>query len=168
MLPTAVPPTSNWRKSEGRKLLLKDVRAGRIHASMDWVEAFQYRPEFNVGVSYAEALRLFKDRLARIRKKVGTQKSRADEELRLLQQDRITHPAPAFNHRGEPRWEGSDVQKLLKQDVKNKVHETKMHTQFYLSRPEYQTLPKRILVAHIEQEVKLTKFKKQYRSRYGY
>jgi len=158
----------NWRKSDGKKLLLQDLRAGTIHDNMDWVEVFQYRPEFNVGVSYAEALRLFKGRLRSARGKISKQKTRAVDELALLKQDRITHPAPAFNHRGEPRWQGSNVQKLLKADVKNKVHETKTHTQFYLSRPEYQTLPKRILVAHIEQEIKLIKFKTQYRSRFGY
>jgi hypothetical protein len=135
---------------------------------MDWVEAFQYRPEFNVGVSYAEALRLFKGRLASARKKVSGQRSRADTELALLQQDRVAHPRPATNHRGEPQWEGSTTQKLLKEDIKNKVHETLTHTQFYLSRPEYQLLPKRILVGHIEQEIRLIKFKRQYRSRFGY
>jgi hypothetical protein len=59
-------------------------------------------------------------------------------------------------------------QKLLKQDVADKKHETLTNTQFYLSRPEYQTLPKHIIVGHIEQEVKLVKFKHQYRHRYGY
>jgi len=161
-----MPPS--WHKSEGKKLLVRDLRAGTIHDAMDWVEVFQYRPEFNVGVSYAEALRLFKGRLRSARAGVSKQRTRAETELALLQQDRVIHPAPAFNHRGEPRWEGSIVQQLLKQDVKDKVQEMLMHNEFYLSRPEYQTLPKSIMVGHIEQEIRLIKFKKQYRGRFGY
>jgi len=161
-----MPPS--WRKSDGKKLLIQDIRANRIHAAMDYQEAFQRRPEFNVGVTVAEALRLFKGRLLRARKKVAAQKSRAELELALLQQDRITHPAPAHNHRGEPRWEGSVAQQLLKADVKAKRHEQLTNTQFFNSRPEYRALPKPILVGHIVQEVKLIKFKTQYRSRYGY
>jgi len=158
----------SWTKSDGRKLLLEDLRANRIPPHITWVQIFQARPEFNVGVSYAEALRLFKGRLERARKKVQEQKSRAETELELMQQDRVTHPRPATNHRGEPQWEGSDAQKLLKADIKNGVLATMTKTQFYLSRPEYRALPKAILVGHIDQEVRYVKFSTQYRSRYGY
>ena len=46
----------SWQKSDGKKLLMQDIRDGRVTATMDWKDVFQTRNEFIIGVSYAEAL----------------------------------------------------------------------------------------------------------------
>lgn len=116
----------------------------------------------------AEAKRLFKGRLAAARKIIAEKDARAASELALLQQDRAIHPAPSTNHRGEPRWDQSAAQALLKQDVAAKKYETMSHVAFYQSRPEYQAYPKSVIMGHVAQEVRLKLFENQYRGRYGY
>lgn len=95
-----MPPKKkeSWMKSKGRKLLLGDVKNGAIPNTMPWQTAFQLRPEFAVGVSAAEAKRLFQNRLKSARAMISKKDARAASELALLQQDRLLHPAPATNH----------------------------------------------------------------------
>ena len=92
------------------------------------------------------------------------------EELALLRADRLVHPAPPTNHRGEPRWEGSAAQTLLKDDVKKLKHEGMKPLAYYKSRPEYEAwgFSAATIAGHVKQEVRLLKFLKQYRGRYGY
>jgi len=132
---------------------------------MDWEEAFEYRPEFAVGETPEEAKRLFKGRLYACRKLVKENKGRAATELELLRQDRAALPPSSHNHRGEPRWEGSLAQFFLKQDVKNKHHETMSRNDFYDSCTEYAAFLKTTISKHIDQEVRYQKFLAQYGAR---
>lgn len=167
-MPKKKKKVENWRTSKGRELLLADVRSGTIHADMDDEEAFQSRPEFAVGESLEEAKRLFEGRLKSARGIIGRKNTRASSELALLREDRKVHPPPPTNHRGEPRWEGSVAQKLLKQDVAEKKHVGMKPSEFHQTRPEYQAYPPKVIKGHVEQEVRLQKFLFQYRGRYGY
>jgi len=157
-----------WRDSRGKQMLLQDVRAGRIPDDMDWKDAFVQRPEFDVGDTWEEALRLFKGRIKSARKLVNENNSRSTTELALLRQDRAIRPPPAFNHRGEPRWEQSAAQTFLKQDVADKKHETMSRTAFYNSRPAYKLFQKRTISKHIDQEIRLQKFLADYGKRRQY
>jgi len=155
-----------WRSSEGRKLLQQDLRDGTIPPTMDYLTAFQQRPEFDVGQTFEDAVRLFQGRLARTQKCLHDRQSRSASELALLQQDLASLPPPdAVDHWGNPRWEGSVAQSLLKQDVANNQHVTLTREQFYLSRTEYGVYTKKYISKKIEQEVALQKFLKQYRDR---
>lgn len=176
MAPKKKPKPHVWRNSNAQRLLHEDIKTGRIPADMHWATAFNLRPEFAaVGKASAEetkeqcALRLFESRLRTARKFVTAKSTRASEELALLQQEQQMFPFPTTNRlTGEPRWEGSEAQTLLKEDVKNRVHETMTREEFYLSRPEYQQFFKRTIDGHVPQEVKSIKFLAQYRGRYGY
>ena len=130
--------------------------------------AFKSRPEFAVGKNVDDAARLFETRLKSARKIIAEKDERAAMELALLHEDRKVRPVPLANHRGEPRWEGSKAQKQLKKDVAEGKHLTMKSTEFYLSNPDYQKYPKNIIMGHVDQEVRLRKFTKQYRGRYGY
>ena len=99
-------------------------------------QVFHMRPEFAVGDTPEEALRLFENRLASAREIIRGKKQRTSTELAMLQEDRLVHPFPATNYRGEPQWEGSAAQKVLKKDVADKKHETMSRTAFYNLRPE--------------------------------
>ena len=47
----------------------------------------------------------------------------ANYDEKALQADRLVYPIKDKDIRGEPRWEGSQAQALLKEDVANKIHE---------------------------------------------
>jgi len=158
---------NTWANSEGRKLLRSDIRKGRIPADMDWEIAFARRPEFAFGKTPEEAKRLFKTRLQTARTYVHNKLARAAEELRLYRQDRQVYPPSATMNSGEPRWDGSNAQRLLKQDVEEGIHLTMTPAQFYAFRPEYQEFLKRTITDHVQQEESTSKFLKQYRARYG-
>ena len=99
---------------------------------------------------------------------VHPSRQRASTELAMLQEDRLVHPFPATNYRGEPQWEGSAAQKVLKKDVADKKHETMSRTAFYNLRPEYKAFPKTVIVGKVQQEERLLKFMKQMRKKKGY
>jgi hypothetical protein len=141
-MPTKKKPTKedSWLHSEGKKLLIDDIRKGRITEQMDWKTVFHRRPEFSVGKDETEARHLFEGRLKSVRATIAKKDERATTELALLLEDRNVCPAPTHNHRGEPRWEGSVTQQLLKDDVKNKKHVGVKPSVFYMTRPEYYEL----------------------------
>lgn len=166
-----MPPkkkTQAWIASQGRKILLSDIRTGRISENMKFEQVFLMRPEFAVGETFEEALRLFESRLASAREIVRGKKQRAATELAMLQEDRLVHPFPATNFRGEPQWEGCAAQKVLKKDVAEKKRETMSRTAFYNLRPEYMAFSKTVINGKVQQEERLLKFMKQMRKTKGY
>jgi len=167
LLLTAIMTTKqkddDWLHSEGRRLLESDLQSNRICDATDWRTVYHLRPEFAVGETPEEALRLFEGRLYRARQRHKRQRNLAASELAMLQHDRQQHPVPTTDRRtGEPRWDGSEAQRLLKIDVKNKVHETMSRTAFYNSRPEYQEFSKATIDRKVPQEVSRIKFVNQY------
>ena len=157
-----MPPKKkdDWLHSRGRTLLMEALRTGEIpldSTEMSWKEAFQLHPEF----AEHDGARLFQSRLSSARRQIREKKQRGEAEMALLAQDRQVFPIPATNHRGEPRWEGSTAQALLKQDVEAKKHEQYKPQDFYDSRPEYKSWPLQVIRKHIEQEVRLVKWKNQ-------
>lgn len=132
---------------------------------MHWETAYATREEFAVGESPSEAKRLFEGRLAAARKREGKKVSRATEEERLFRADRLVHPVPQTNHRGEPHWDGSAAQKTLKQDVANGVHIGMMPQQYYAFRlPVFKDFSPKTIAGHVIQEERLIKFLKQRRN----
>lgn len=158
----------SWLTSEGRKLLLQDLRHGAITPDMDYETVFEMRTEYEVGESREEAKRLFENRLKSAREILRQKDVRAAQELALLKEDRKVKPAPKFNHRGEPRWEGSDAQKQLKKDVSEGKHLKMKPKEFKDSNHVYKEFGLDTIRGHITQEERLLKFLKQYRGRHGY
>jgi len=160
---------TDWgKKTPGRKLLLEDIREGRIPDTMDWETVYVMRPEFAVGETPEEAKRLFEGRLKGARKIIHGKNTRAATELTLFQQDRAKRPPPATDHNGLPRWEGSEAQKFLLQDLLNKQFEGDAKG-LWQSRPEYHTVyPLAYFRKKRDQEERTQKFLTQYRAKYGY
>lgn len=158
-----------WITSEGRRLLFEDIGNGVVTQDMDWEDVFFLRPEFAVGDTPEDAYRLFQSRLESALKIMGKRNNRASIELALLQEDRQVYPVPATNHKGEPRWEGSAAQLQLKKDVEDGLHRNTNKHAFYNLHPNvYKPFGVDKVWAHVTQEVRLLKFKKQYRGKYGY
>jgi len=131
--------TKSWSGSEGRNLLQKDVKEGRIPKDMTFETAFPTRPEFCVGEMPAEAWRLFEGRLKAAREHVDNKDACSDEEYWLFLEDRSLHPAPPFDSKGLPCWQGSAAELFLLEDVKDSKHLSMSKKEFYRSRPAYHT-----------------------------
>jgi hypothetical protein len=145
--------TVAWKKSIAKKLLAIDIISGAIPDDMHWTDVYWQRPEFVV-----TKRRLFCSRLTTLRKSILHDKTTATIEEIALAHDRALFPAPTHNYRNEPRWEGSEAQRLLKEDVSANRHAATPPKQLYNSRPEYQDYPLKVFREHIYQEVRFVKF----------
>jgi hypothetical protein len=145
--------TEPWISSRTKKLLSDDIMNGVVTDNMHWEVVIGIRPQFGQTVR-----RLFESRLSSLRKQINRAKGIAVDEEAALAHDRALFPAPTHNHRGEPRWDGSKAQRLLKQDVSNGLQKTMKPAQFHMTRPEFQVYPLAVFRGHIYQEERFSKF----------
>jgi hypothetical protein len=147
----------NWHASEAKRLLEHDLLSGSIplhsDGTMEPKEVYLQRPEF---AEFSDEY--FRDRLQVIRKQINEKLSLASFDHRALSSDRMKHPKSTHNSRGEPRWEGSICEQLLKIDVKEGRHNSMKPQDLYQSRPEYyNNYPLSVFRKHIDQEVRRQK-----------
>ena len=105
-------PEKKWITCTTKKILFEDIVSGFIPDEMHWEEDYERREEYKVTTK-----RLFKGRLDRLRADIRKKQAFAASDSAALANDRLLHPVPTHNHRGEPRWEGSEAQRLLRQDI---------------------------------------------------
>lgn len=55
----------------------------------------------------------------------------AEDDHAAMVHDRLLFPAPTHNHRGEPRWAGSEAETCLKLDIDEQKHEMIVPLQLY-------------------------------------
>lgn len=159
--PTKIP----WTGSVSRRLLLQDLRKGDIPldpTEMSPPEVYFQRPEF-ADFEYTR----FRARLNDLRKKVTAEKNRSTFDSVALARDRLNFPKKATNHRGEPRWEGSEAERLLKKDIEDGKHKNLKPKALYESQNEYMKYSLAAFRGHIYQEVQTRKFIAQRRARAG-
>jgi hypothetical protein len=154
----------DWRHSEAKKLLSQLIargdipRDGSMKPKIVWNAFCLPRHEF-LFFKYPN----FPSRLRSLLKTYNGKVDRAGTDVDALAHDRILFPKATHNHRGEPRWEGSEAERLLKLDVDDQKHKTVKPIELYKSRPEYyEHYPLEIFRNHIYQEVRLRKFVLQY------
>jgi hypothetical protein len=157
-----------WGKSDGKALLMKDLRNGSIPLDNTLLSAHEIaatRPEFGDSCD-PDNMRLFKARLERARKSVSGSRNRAaldkvmvEHDIMLFQQKRA-----ALCH-NVPMWHGSKAEVSLKVDIDNHMHTKMKPPELYKTRPEYGEFSFKVFRGHISQEVKTRKFRKQYADR---
>ena len=106
----------------------------------------------------AEYNSTFTRRLYDLRKQFKAGKSRADDDIEAFEIAKANHLVPAFNHRGEPQWNGSAAQKLLKEDMKDNKHFDLKPEHLWETRKEYQLFELTTFRDHIHQEHKTAKY----------
>lgn len=160
-----VPGKSNWRSSEGKYLLQKDLYEGEIPLSSEGMspeEVYVLRPEFaRDSVSFER----FKRNLENLRKSIREERAWSTRDLEALTRDRGQWKKPSHNHRGEPRWEGSEAERCLKEDVARNFNTDKAAMSYYDEREVYKLYPRKVIRKHVEQEIRKTKFLKQMKKR---
>ena len=87
---------------------------------------------------------------------MSVDKQAADEDNVDLLHGSKLFPTKTHNHRGEPRWEGSDAQKALKDDIANGIHLTMTPVEF-ANRKVFKDYAEDIIQQHIHQEVQISK-----------
>lgn len=150
-------PRNDWKNSNAKKLLYDDLMSGKIpltSSEMPPAEVYLQREEFSE-FEYGR----FRDRLRDLRRQIAQQNACAASESASLAHDRQIHPKKPFNYRGEPRWEGSDAERLLRLDMDQGKHKKAKPLELYTSRKEYfESYPLRVFRGHIDQEERRRKF----------
>lgn len=142
-----------WGKSKAKRLLSEQIIAGIVTDDMDWKQVYSSNDVYT-----ATSRRKFYGRLHGLRGQIRDAKQRASADEKGLRHDRRQFPTPKTNHRGKPRWEGSDADKWLKEDVKAGVHKHNRPSQLYRTRDAYQEFPLAVFCKHVYQEVRFQKF----------
>ncbi len=154
-----------WRNSSAKRLLEKDLINGDIPInSADGMEpevVYLQRPEF------ADfELAHFKARLRDLRRLIKDKRDTSASDSAALARDRQIYPKAAYNHRGEPRWEASEAERLLRLDMDVGKHTTMTPFDLYCSRSEYSdNYPLTVFRKHIDQEERRRKMLSYYATR---
>ena len=100
----------------------------------------------------------FSRRLAAVRDDYVKKVARRNKDHEAYLIAKRNHPTPELNSRGEPQWNGSDAQKLLKELVASGGHTGVKPQQLWEQRQEYQVYSLQTFRDHIYQEERLLKF----------
>jgi hypothetical protein len=143
-----------WQFSTAKEALRLAILAGTVTEDMSLDDIFMSFPE----VALTDR-RKFSSRLGALRKQIKLDTGATASDEAAYAHDRALRPAPSHNYRGEPRWEGSIAQELLKLDVAANKQTTMKPKEFYESRLEYtQHYSLKTIREHIYQEVKYVKY----------
>lgn len=136
-----------------KPILEKDILEGRVPGTMEAKDVRALRPEYQ-GVKAEN----FKTNLKALRARLKKNKITSSWELAELRKDQGNHPRPDTNCRGEPQWDKSDAQRLLRQDVSEGKHLEMKPQQLYNTRNEYKMFTLKTFGEHVPQEVRHVKF----------
>ena len=148
-----------WAKSAAKQHLKKCFREKLIPADYQdpklvWTEHCQGKAAF-ARMEYNSA---FTRRLASVRDDYIKKVERSAQDLAAFQAAKRNHPTPLLNRRGEPQWNGSEAQKLLKEIVSKGDHVNIKPAELREQYEVFKTYSKQTFRDHIYQEKRLIKF----------
>lgn len=152
-------PNINWRNSAAKQTLMDDLETGvlSLYAEECSVEAawqkYKTLPEFKP-VPFEQ----FKRQLKAHRKQVLCRKERLGHEEAAMAQFREKNPRKTHNNRFEPVFDMMPGKKLLRQDVKDGLHEQLGLKNFRKSRDEYKVLTPQKFKERVYQEIRRQKY----------
>ena len=156
-------PLLKWNEYHpARALIMDELAAGSIPLDTQQMgpaevwSNYAHTAQFKMrGMKFGET---FKRRLAALRKQVGRDKNRAEEDhLEVLKAIKL-HPAPSHNHRGEPQWSGSKAQQLLKEAIDRGDHFEKSPAELRNSDPAFKEFMLNTFRWKIHQETRTRKY----------
>jgi hypothetical protein len=105
--------------------------------------------------------KLFKSRLRSLREQIKKYAEYAAVDNAAFADDLQLRTTNTHDSTGNPRWDGSAAQELLRHDVKEGLHKLYLRPMgFHASRPQYQEFTLEVFRNHIYQEVKTDKWYK--------
>lgn len=155
------PEYIDWGNSEAKMILMADLHSGELE--LDWRkfsvkqagEKYRFHPAFHDIVCYEQ----FKQNLSNHRRSVKKNLARINLEQEAFEHDRRLYPDTGHNHLGELKYQHSETQELLRDDVASGLHLLMTPSKLRSSRPEYKAefgLEK--FTQHINQEVRYQKY----------
>ena len=153
------PNYIDWRKSEAKEIILAHLRNGWLsldeeaYPAEDVWEYYRHLPEFE-GVIFEQ----FNLRLADHREQIGGRVRRAAWDAAAVEHDKLKHPFPTHNQRGEPNFHGSPAERLLREDVRADNHRGLYSAELQLMRPEYGVFSKKRFKELVKQTIRHVKF----------
>ena len=138
---TKKEPTIKWQYSVAKKLLYKDLRAGKVpleatdehnKSTMPLKVIYMMREEYRL-YHYS----MFSGRLSSLRATVKSAENRALADLQAYKVFKANHPPSAYASRGYEQWQGSSAQEQLLEDLEKKLHITMGKKSLWGYRPVY-------------------------------
>ena len=161
--PEPAEPKIPWKNSRAKALLEKDIKEGRVpleatkngRSTMKLRTIYDSRPEF-AQYQYSK----FSNRLKSLRTTISECSARAALDQEAFDNFQQNHPVPSvFSHKGYIQWQGSEAQRLCREDIANKVHESMSRRELHGSRPEYfENFPLKVFRDKVNQEIRTAKY----------
>jgi hypothetical protein len=161
-------PDIAWRDSKAKKLLYKALMRGKIPAkakdqqnksTMELKDIYIMRPEYS-----EYRYDMFSSRLSSIRSTFSTNTQRAQDDQAAFDVYVENNEVSTMSHKGYIQWQGSESQRLLKEDMEDgemeKYADQKFpKMKFWQSRPEYYNeFPLHVFRDKIQQEIGTAKY----------
>jgi hypothetical protein len=140
---------SKWKDSRAKMLLRQDILDGKVTASMKPKQVFEMRAEYK-----PYGIKNFRSNLYSLRSVTKENQQKADSDAAALAHDRCIHPKAVYTPKGYPRWDGSDAQRFLKEDMESCLTNRFDPSVLRETRPEYKAFPLKVFRDHIYQEVR--------------
>ena len=136
--------TTPWETA--KPILQKDYQEGRVTDLMKPSNVWNMREEFKA-VEYKN----FRTNFASMKKRIREHKERSD-----IDEAGFVHDMSLFTlaKDSEGFWNGSDAERLLKEDISKNFHEQMKPKFLWVTRPEYQEFGLKTFRGHIHQEVR--------------
>ena len=148
------PATKKWKweDSWAKEILRLAILNGDITDKHTLDEIHLWHPE----VQATDRSKL-SGRIRSLKDQVHTDKECAIQDDIDLTRDRKMFPIPSHNYRGEPRSEGSQAERILKEEIAKGEH-LKEKPSIFASRQVFQDYPDDVIRDHIYQEIKFQKY----------
>jgi hypothetical protein len=161
-------PEIAWRDSKAKRLLYKALMRGKIPAkardqqnksTMELKDIYVMRPEYS-----EYRYDMFSSRLSSLRSTFSTNTQRAEDDQAAFDVYVENNEVSTMSHKGYIQWQGSESQRLLREDVEDgemeKYADQKFpKMKFWQSRPEYYNeFPLDVFRDKIQQEIGTAKY----------
>jgi hypothetical protein len=151
--------TIEWGKSAAKQHLKKCFREGTINVDYgDAQQVWNDHCDNQRAFANMKCDSAFVRRLASVRDDYTKKAARCQSDLEAYKIAKENHPTPEFNSRGEPQWNGSVAQSLLKEMVARGNHIGKKPQELWNGEKEFQVYSLQGFRDHIYQEERLVKF----------
>lgn len=148
-----------WSKSAAKQYLKKCFREEVISTEYkDEEQIWKDHCEGHKGFARMAYNDAFIRRLGSVRDDFKKKKERSEKDLEAYNIAKKNHPTPRLNSRGEPQWNGSAAQTLLKELIAQGKHRGKAPQTLWVEEAEFQVYSKQTFRDHIYQEERLLKF----------
>lgn len=146
-----------WKNSVAKKLLYKDIKEGRVPLNsreMPLQEIYCMHPEY-ADYKYEK----FSSRVSSTRKTIRKNILRAEEDKAAFDLYVENNEVSYHSHKGYIQWQGSESQRLLRDDITDGLVEQMGKMELWESRREYQgEFPLKVFRDKIYQEIGTAKY----------